>query len=96
MPYFGHPGSTSARIPKMTQVEFLALLFIDCHYDTAAQRRGWLQLRFRKSFADELTVAEASRAIDLLQAEKAGGRSQWCAMGHATGQRGCDLCEELV
>jgi hypothetical protein len=39
MPYFGHPGSTSARIPKMTQVEFIAILFVDCHYDTAAQRR---------------------------------------------------------
>jgi hypothetical protein len=56
----------------MTQAEFLAILFVDCGYDTSAQRRGWIQLRFPgKSYADELTVAEASRAIDLLKAEKA-------------------------
>jgi hypothetical protein len=46
----------------ITQAEFIAILFAYCGYDTSAQRRGWLQKRFGKSYADELTVTEASRA----------------------------------
>ncbi len=55
---------------KMTQEQYIAILFIDCGYDTASQRRGWLQKRFRVSYADELTTACKSRAIELLKQEK--------------------------
>ena len=59
-------------MPKMTQVEYIAILFCDAGYDTAAQRKGWLRLRFNKDFADELTVPEASSAITQLKEEKTG------------------------
>ncbi len=58
-------------MPQMTQEEYLAILFADCGYD-AAQRRGWLQKRFGRSYPDELTTAGKSRAIDMLKAEKEG------------------------
>ncbi len=54
----------------MSQEEYLAILFNDCGYDTAAQRKGWLQLRYQKNFPDELTVAQKSDAIDQLKYEK--------------------------
>lgn len=57
---------------QMTQEEYLAILFGDCSYTTAAQRKGWLRLRFQKDFPDELTTAEKSRAIAELKEEKAG------------------------
>ncbi len=62
---------------KMTQEEFIAILFSDLNYDTAAQRKGWLQLRFQVNFPDELTVTQKSRAIEMLKEEKEptpGGR----------------------
>ncbi len=55
---------------KMTQEEYIAILFADCGYNTARQRKGWLQLRFGKDFADELTPAQRSKAIDELKTEK--------------------------
>ena len=55
----------------MTQQEYIAILFRDCGYDTSAQRKGWLQKRFEKSFTDELTSAERSLAIVQLKDEKA-------------------------
>lgn len=61
----------------ITQLEFIAILFIDCGYSTAAQRRGWLQKRFKVSHADGLTDGQKSKAIDMLKEEKApapGGR----------------------
>ena len=54
----------------MTQEEYIAILFADCGYDTASQRKGWLQKRFSKSFADELSSIERSRAIASLKKEK--------------------------
>lgn len=54
----------------MTQVEYIAVLFADCGYDTAAQRKGWLRLRFHADFPDELTVSQRSRAIEMLKQEK--------------------------
>lgn len=57
---------------KMTQEEFIAILLGDCGYDTVAQRKGWLQLRFQVNFLDELTIAQKSKAIDFLRAEKSG------------------------
>lgn len=58
------PGS------KMSQDEYIAILFADCGYDTAAQRRGWLRLRYNKSYADELTTAQKSKVIEELKGEK--------------------------
>ena len=55
----------------MTQVEYLAILFADCGYDTAAQRKGWLFKRFDKFYTDDLTSEERSRAIEALKDEKA-------------------------
>ncbi len=57
---------------KMTQEEYLAILFADCGYHTARHRNDWLERRFRKKFPDELTVAEKSTAINWLKAEKDG------------------------
>lgn len=57
----------------MTQAEYIAILFNDLGYDTAAQRKGWLQRRFGKSFTDELDSGERSRAIEELKEEKAQG-----------------------
>lgn len=57
---------------QMTQVEYIAILLDDCKYSTSAQRRGWLQMRFQKSYADELTTAEKSIAINMLKGEKDG------------------------
>ncbi len=62
---------------KMTQIEYLAILFIDCGYETAAQRKGWLQKRFGVNYSDELSVAQKSTAINFLKGEKdpePGGR----------------------
>jgi hypothetical protein len=60
----------------MTQVEYIEILFSDCGYDTVAQRKGWLQKRFGKSFADELDSNQRSIAITDLKDEKAS-RSPW-------------------
>lgn len=61
----------------MSQDEYLAILFIDTGYDTATQRRGWLQKRFGVGYADELTKDQKSAAINFLKGEKEpapGGR----------------------
>ena len=58
------PGS------KMSQDEYIAILFADCGYATSAQRRGWLRLRYNKSYADELTTAQKSKVIEELKGEK--------------------------
>jgi hypothetical protein len=55
----------------MTQIEYIQMLFHDCGYDTASQRKGWLHKRFGKEFADELWADERSRAIEMLKDEKA-------------------------
>lgn len=57
-------------MPEMSQDEYIAILFADCGYSTSSQRRGWLQKRFSKSYSDELTTAQKSRAIDELKQEK--------------------------
>ncbi len=61
---------------KITQEEFIAILFSDTGYNTAAQRKGWLQLRFQVNFPDELTIAQKSRAIEMLKAEKMGDEDE--------------------
>jgi hypothetical protein len=60
----------------MKQVEYIAILFADCGYDTASQRKGWLQKRFGKDFADELDSQQRSIAITELKDEKAS-KSPW-------------------
>ncbi len=55
----------------MTQEEYIAILFADCGYDTAAQRKGWLYSRFAVNFADELDSRQRSLAIEELKEEKA-------------------------
>lgn len=57
---------------KMTQEEFIAILFQDCGYTTAVQRKGWLQLRFGRDFPDELETYQKTDAISQLKAEKGG------------------------
>jgi hypothetical protein len=54
----------------LTQIEYIAILFADCGYDTASQRKGWIQRRFGKSFADDLDSRERSMAIEELKEEK--------------------------
>ena len=56
----------------MTQTEYIAILFADCGYDTAAKRKDWLYNRFMKYHADELNSREASTAISALKEEKQG------------------------
>ena len=63
----------------MSQLEYIAILFADLGYDTAAQRRGWLEKRFGVGYPDELGTAQRSRVIDMLKEEKeptANGRSE--------------------
>lgn len=55
---------------QMSQEDCIAILFIDCGYSTGAQRRGWLHLHFGKKYADELTTAQKSKAIEQLKTEK--------------------------
>ena len=55
----------------MNQIEYIAILFADCGYDTASQRKGWLQRRFSVNFADELDSRQRSLAIEELKEEKA-------------------------
>lgn len=57
----------------MTQVEYIAILFADCGYTTAAQRKGWLKARYRKEYPDELTPPQKTAAIAALKAEKSLG-----------------------
>lgn len=58
----------------MSQVEYIAILFADCGYDTAAKRKDWIYNRFMKHHTDELNSREASTAIAALKEEK-GSRS---------------------
>lgn len=60
-------------MPQMTQVEYIAILFIDCGYHSAAHRRAWLKDRFGKQYADELTTEQKSKAIEALKIEKGLG-----------------------
>lgn len=60
----------SGRRSVMTQDEYIAILLADCGYSSVSQRKGWIELRFGKKYADELTKAEKSRAIQLLKEEK--------------------------
>jgi hypothetical protein len=57
----------------VSQLEYIAILFADLGYDTSAQRRGWLQLRFGVSYPDDLTFHQRSKVIDSLKAEKSEG-----------------------
>jgi hypothetical protein len=56
----------------MSQEEYIAILFHDCGYETAAQRKAWLQLRFGSQyrFADDLASGQKSMAIGQLKAER--------------------------
>lgn len=54
---------------RMTQEEYIVVLLDDYGYDTAKQRKDWLQLRFGKDFAAELSVAQRLQAIEMLKAE---------------------------
>lgn len=65
-------GVIKSRMPKMSQLEFIQILFDDLHFNAASQRKAWLHMRYQKNYADELTVAEASDAIDKLKAQKEG------------------------
>lgn len=55
----------------MTQEEYIAILFVDCGYDTVVQRKGWLKHRFGWEWADELSPQQKSIAIIELKEEKA-------------------------
>jgi hypothetical protein len=55
---------------KMSQEEYIAILFNDLGYITSARRRDWLRLRYNKSYADELTTAQKSKVIEELKGEK--------------------------
>lgn len=54
----------------VTQLEYIAILFNDCGYDTASHRKGWLQRRFGVNFSDELDSRQRSLAIEELKEEK--------------------------
>jgi hypothetical protein len=56
--------------PVMNQQEYIAILFADCGYETAAQRKAWMNLRFNRDFPDELTWRQRSEAITALKQEK--------------------------
>jgi hypothetical protein len=56
----------------MSQEEYIAILFADCGYETSAQRKAWLTLRFGWGFADELSPSQKHSAIEQLKTEKEG------------------------
>lgn len=58
--------------PSPAQLNYLYILFVDCGYYTAFLRRAFIQSRFNKQFADELSGIEISRAIAELKQTKDG------------------------
>jgi hypothetical protein len=58
----------------MDQLEYLALLFNDCGFDTAKARAAWMTREFNRpvKFADELDSHERSLAITALKDIKYG------------------------
>ena len=56
----------------ISMLEYIAILFADSSYHESSQRRGWLQKRFGKSYADDLTKAEQYQAVQALRKEKYG------------------------
>jgi len=57
----------------MTQIEYIDILFIDCNFNSARQRKDFIFQRFKKNFPDELTVKERSALIDELKEIKGAG-----------------------
>lgn len=51
----------------VTQEEYIAILFADNGYDTAAQRKAWLRKRFHVDFPDELDSRQKSLVITELK-----------------------------
>jgi hypothetical protein len=51
------------------QTDWLERLFLDAGFSDRTQRNGWLQREFKRDirYLDDLTVAEASAAIDKLR-----------------------------
>lgn len=56
--------------PSPAQIKYLYILLDDCGYYTAPLRRTFIQSRFNKQFADELSGFEISRAIGELKQTK--------------------------
>lgn len=57
----------------MTAPEYIALLFDECGFDTAAQREAMMTRKFGKpvKYADQLDWRERSKLIDILKTLKA-------------------------
>lgn len=53
----------------MTQLEYIAILFNDTGF-TAAQRKGFLRVRFDKDFPDDLTTEQRALVINELKTFK--------------------------
>jgi hypothetical protein len=52
--------------------EYCKILFADLGYHESSQRRGWLKLRFGKSYLDEMNQEELHHAVQELRREKYG------------------------
>lgn len=67
----------------MNQLEYIALLFADCGFNTSKQREAWLTREFKRpvKYADDLQSWERSRVIDILKDIKKGqqekARADW-------------------
>jgi hypothetical protein len=61
-----------AKYGGISMAEYCDVLFRDLGYHESSQRRGWLKLRFNKSYLDEMDRSELYRAVQLLRAEKYG------------------------
>lgn len=62
----------------MTALEYIAILFNDCGFDTATQRAAFMNREFPHyhgrplKYADELEPQDRSRLIEILKDVKAG------------------------
>lgn len=54
----------------MTQAEYIAILLDDCGFETAAQRKDYLRIRYGVDFSDELSPSQAHTVIEDLKARK--------------------------
>lgn len=55
----------------MTQEQYIAILFDDCGFSSAVDRKNFIYRRFQRNYPDELTTKEKSQLIDSLKEIKA-------------------------
>ena len=57
-------GEPEVKYGGIHMAEYCELFFRDLGYEQSSQRRGWLKLRFGKSYLDELTASEQYAVVE--------------------------------